>query len=180
MERAKEWLPIPGFEGYYAVSNDGEVMSMNYRRTGLPGILKPMLNTQRYPQVELCPAGSTKRHYLLVPYLVLLAFVGPRPKGLVINHIDSNPLNNRVENLEYCTQKENVHHAWKHGNAHALHGEEHGSSTLKDGDVRGIRKLLRMGFKQEEIASMTGTSQSTVSDIKLNKRWAHVKDEENV
>ena len=45
----------------------------------------------------------------------MLAFRGPTPKGKVINHIDGNKMNNRLDNLEFITQGENLKHAYDHG-----------------------------------------------------------------
>jgi hypothetical protein len=70
--------------------------------------LKPSLSG-RYPIVTLSKEGRIR--YFTVHSLIALAFLGPRPEGGVVNHIDGNKLNNRPDNLEYCTPKENAEHA---------------------------------------------------------------------
>lgn len=91
----------------YEVSNFG-----NIRRKQLGGGYKNIngciLTTgggYKYFQVQ----RDGKRINHLFHHLVAKHFIGDRPDGLVIDHIDINPLNNRVDNLRYCSQKENSH-----------------------------------------------------------------------
>jgi len=106
------WKDIPGYEGFYQVSSMGRVKS-------LPRLLKnrynnflskekfltPIKNSSGYLWVKLCVGGEKS---FAVHRLVMLAFVGE--SDLVVNHLDLNKLNNRIDNLEYCTRRENVHH----------------------------------------------------------------------
>ncbi len=115
-----EWREIEEFGGAYQVSDDGQVRNA---KSGL--VLKQHYagGSILYRVVSLCN-GSEKtrgdkpkyvRRY--VHRLVADAFI-PNPCGKKeVNHIDSNPLNNTVQNLEWVTREENVRHALKHGNA---------------------------------------------------------------
>ena len=98
---------IQGYEGLYQVSNLGRVKSL------LKGkILKQADTTTGYKKVKLC--NGNKKDYK-IHRLVAYAFI-PLVEGKeIINHKDGNPLNNIVNNLEWCTQKENVIHALKTG-----------------------------------------------------------------
>jgi len=97
------WKDIEGYAGLYEVSNMGQVRSLWFGKTR---ILKPGKNTCGYLQVNLCKDGKQKM--FLVHRLVANAFI-PNPQGYpVINHRDENPLNNSVDNLEFCTRKYNV------------------------------------------------------------------------
>ena len=111
------WKDIEGYEGLYQVSNKGEVRSLDHYRKGRNGheqivrgrILKINTSYGNYGSVMLSKNGVTKRFY--VHRLVALAFI-PNPQCLpIVNHIDGNKHNNHVENLEWCTAQENVHHA---------------------------------------------------------------------
>lgn len=75
-------------------------------------VLKPGINTKGYLQVQLCK--DEKRKLFLVHRIVAEHFI-PRlnEEQDVINHIDGNKQNNNVENLEWCTQEQNVQHAIK-------------------------------------------------------------------
>ena len=107
-ENKKEtWKEIPGYEGLYQVSNTGKVKSMNYKRTGLPGILAPGNTGDGYKFVQLRNADN-KYKYHYVHRLVWEAFVGQIPEGLQINHKDEDKTNNSLENLEIVTPKQNA------------------------------------------------------------------------
>lgn len=99
---------IRGFEGYYQVNENGEVFSIRRRKK-----LKHAFARRGYLKVRLQKDGLDKT--LLVHRLVADAFI-PNPEALPhVNHKDGNRENNQVSNLEWCTSKENVRHAWKTG-----------------------------------------------------------------
>lgn len=103
------WKDIPGYEGRYQVSNTGKVKSMNYRRTGVPGIIAPGNTRDGYQFVTICKADKKRKNYL-VHRLVWESFVGPIPEGLQVNHKDENKSNNSLENLELMTPKQNINY----------------------------------------------------------------------
>ena len=87
----------------YEVSTRGRVRSLNYKQTGQIKVLKPQ-NNGRYYQVNLSKNGQQK--LLLVHRLVGIAFIPNLDNKPTINHINENTYDNRVENLEWATQKE--------------------------------------------------------------------------
>lgn len=120
MSSGPEWRDVPGYEGYYQVSNDGRVRSVDRvvpclgdgrprfstLRKGVE--LKPHKDKYGYMIVNLSKDGTRKKHK--VHRLVMLAFAGECPDGLQVNHKDENKANNRVGNLEYVTCKENINY----------------------------------------------------------------------
>ena len=93
------WKPVVGWEGIYEVSNLGKVRNMY-------GVILIGWKTKDYHYISLSKNGKNKKYR--VHRLVAQAFI-PNPKNLpVVNHIDENKLNNCVDNLEWCTQEENV------------------------------------------------------------------------
>lgn len=162
-----EWRAIGGQEGRYAVSDAGGVMSMDYKGSGLPGLLKAG-SCRGYATVEI---GHGKRY--TVHRLVAAAFLGARPAGMQINHKNGIKSDNRLENLEYCTQSENMKHAFATG-LQSNQGERHSQAKLTEDKVMQIRKLLGLGFKQTEIAELMGVTQPAISLVKTGNRWTHV------
>ena len=99
------WKDVKGYEGLYQVSNFGNVRSLRYRNKYETHNLTPKCNNCGRLWVELTPRKGRK--CMLVHRLVAEAFI-PNPFGLPqINHIDENPKNNAVSNLEWCTGEEN-------------------------------------------------------------------------
>lgn len=95
------WKDIEGYEGKYQVSNLGNVKSLDYGGHGYAKVLTPKVNNSGRLWVELRKPGCVKQ--MLIHRLVGEAFI-PNPQKLPqINHKDENPMNNVVDNLEWCT-----------------------------------------------------------------------------
>jgi hypothetical protein len=103
-----EWRPAPGYEGLYDISNTGLVWSRHVERP-----MSPRINPQGYRGVNLSIADQIRS--FLVHRLVMAAFVGPCPEGMVIRHLDGDPSNNSVDNLRYGTYSENAYDRVLHG-----------------------------------------------------------------
>lgn len=107
-----EWLPVPGYEGLYKVSDEGDVWSAP-RPRARGGLLKQFGDGHGYPAVTLTMNGVQKRFG--VHQLVALAFIGPCPPGQEVRHLDGNPANRSASNLVYGTHGENMHDVIRHG-----------------------------------------------------------------
>ena len=101
------WKDVPGYEGLYQVSNYGEVKSLGNNASRKEKILKPSKNVETYLKVALWKDGNKKT--IKIHQLVTMAFLGHIPNGyeIVVNHIDNNPLNNYIGNLELVTVRYN-------------------------------------------------------------------------
>lgn len=103
------WKDITGYDGKYKISNFGNVLSLDWRGTKKPKILKKTKKSNGYLTVSLATEDSYKMVY--IHRLVASAFL-PKIEGKdFVNHKDCNKANNNVDNLEWCTQKENSIHA---------------------------------------------------------------------
>jgi HNH endonuclease/NUMOD4 motif len=131
------WLPIPGYEGKYEVSDAGHI------RNQRGYVLKPGNSGGRYgyPMVILSPR---KKHY--VHELVALAFVGPRPDGQVVRHLDGDRFNNVAPNLAYGTSSQNSYDTVDHGHhfhagrTHCGNGHEY---TAENSYWNGRQRVCR-------------------------------------
>lgn len=99
------WKDIPGYENLYQISSTGRVKSLNYRGTGKEKLLKPGLDKDGYYYVSLCKNGERKN--FKVHRLVALTFIPNPDNKECVDHINGIRNDNRVENLRWCTVKEN-------------------------------------------------------------------------
>ena len=110
------WKPIPGCEGKYEASNLGKIKSVGRQkgnRVEPDLILKPKITRAKYFRVTIWL--STGRFYRFVHRLVAMAFL-PNPNNLpVVDHIDKNTLNPRVDNLQWVTISQNNQYAFDRG-----------------------------------------------------------------
>lgn len=102
----ENWKDIPGWEGKYQASDLGRIKSLGNDRTRKEKILKPGLNSYGYYIVGLCKCG--KQFTKLVSRLVYETFIGKIPYGMQVNHINEDKTDNRLENLNLMTPKENM------------------------------------------------------------------------
>lgn len=178
MKTTEEWREIPGYEGFYEISTEGQIRSMDREvmqkgrwgtslRKAAGMILKPLALNTGYMQVTLWKQGAKCK--ASVHRLVLLAFVGP--SELPTNHKDGVKANNQLANLEYCTYAENTAHS--HQVLGNNRGERSGKSAkLNEDKVRAIRADTRT---LQVIAAEYGVTHQAIHHIKSGKNWAHVK-----
>lgn len=171
------WKEIAEFKRY-EVSTLGNIRSKGadiyirgfYIWTRPSVILKPQATKFGYLRV---PVRNDKKKLASIHRLVALTFLlNPHSKSEV-NHIDGNKANNRLENLEWCTSKENKHHAIRTGLVvFKSHGENASNVLLTEKDVLEIRRLHREGkMTQREIAKNFNTGYKNLNGIVLGKTW---------
>lgn len=95
----EEWRPVAGYIGRYEVSSLGRIWSHWSKR-----VMRPRIGGPGYPAVELKKSGSVSPRY--VHHLVAEAFLGPRPQGAEIRHLNGDKTDNRLINLRYGTRSE--------------------------------------------------------------------------
>ena len=112
------WKDVIGYEGLYQVSNLGNVKRIGF----FSGVNKkylnnynliPMDNGKGYLRIKLTKNNKSKR--VMLHRIIAEAFVDNKLNKPFVNHINSNKKDNNIENLEWCTQSENVKHAVKVG-----------------------------------------------------------------
>lgn len=109
------WRPIKGFEGLYEISSYGRVKSFKGKH---PKILHPDISRKGYLRIDL--RKNNEKHRKSIHRLVAMTFIENKEvEKNQVNHIDGNKQNNNVDNLEWCTNREN----WDHAVAHNLVGQ---------------------------------------------------------
>lgn len=112
-EIEEEWKPISEYNGQYFISNLGNVMSIKYK---YPRLLKPRKDNCGYLRVAL--VSGTKIQECKIHRLVAIEFIDNPSNKPTVNHKDGDKTNNKVNNLEWATNKEQMVHAKKIGLLH--------------------------------------------------------------
>lgn len=165
----EHWKPFGN--GRYEISSCGRVRRMYIGPHTFIGRIKQLQhNSAGYVHVTISVDGAPKT--LLVHQLVAEHFIGRRPEGMVINHKDANKNNNGVENLEYVTPYENVHHTIRLGRN--VKGEAVPQSKLKLEEVKAIKHMLLDGIPCKIIGDMFKVTPQAIRLIKHRINWAWV------
>lgn len=172
---------IADFEGY-GITRDGKPWSRMTKESlgrwkGTKSVvgttwkpMKPGRSGSGYRMVIL--RKNNKSHMRYIHVLVLEAFVGPRPKGMVACHNDGNKENNCVENLRWGTRQSNEADKAKHMTK--VQGAKHFLAKMDDDIVRCVRERHAAGITQQALADLHGVDQVTISQVITGKTWKHV------
>lgn len=166
------WKPIKGYEGLYEVSNTGKVRSLKkIVNNGKGSILKG--SNDRYSTVSLYKSGKEKRR--TIHRLVAETFI-PNPHNKPqVNHKDGIRENNHIDNLEWCTSKENINHALEIGIGTI--GERNGLSKFSNKQVEDLRKVFKpydSKYGGAALARKYGTSNKTMHYILTNRTYKNI------
>ena len=165
------WKDIEGYYGEYQISNYGRVKSF---KTGEPKILKLKTNNKGYKWVTLFINGIQSN--LLVHRLVATHFLGNENNYKIINHIDENPSNNNVSNLEWCTYSDNVKKSSKFNNYYKMNKILCKPKNSKHKDTsKKVKQLLEGNIvkifnNSLEVKRFLGFDQSFILSCCRNKR----------
>jgi hypothetical protein len=177
------WRDIPNYEGFYQVSNLGNIKSLQRtiqcpsRWGGLKGLTTPerilKLNkmSSGYQLINLFKNNKSKG--FLVHRLVLTCFIGPCPKGMECRHLDGTKDNNCLDNLCWGTATENQADRQQHGTK--CIGTKNPMAKKTEKEIKEIRRLYSVGaYNQYELADMFNLTQTTVGAIVNHKLWRHI------
>lgn len=112
----EKWMPVVGYEGYYEISSNGNVRSLDRKtksRTAFGQTIKPAIQNSGYLFVSLHKSGASKN--FLIHRLVATAFISNNANKKYVNHINGVKTDNQVKNLEWCTFSENIQHSYDNG-----------------------------------------------------------------
>lgn len=156
------WKPIKIHSGY-EVSSLGRVRSLprnvirqGYKDYPIKGrIIKQSLNTSGYPSFTI--QVDKRQKTMRVHCLVAEAFLGERPEGMTVSHIDGNSQNNNIDNLCYESLKDNC-------------GRGKRYNRLSEDTKRYIRQMCFFSdMSPKEISDKTGCSMRHISKLRNRK-----------
>lgn len=164
----ERWAPVHSDTRAMEVSDFGDVRVL---RAGVWAPLKLGLAKDGYRYVAVAKGG--KFHKTNVAWLVADRFIGPRPGGEFVCHLDDVRSHNCVDNLVYGSAKTNAKHAALNGRL--PRGTIHASAKLTEEQVRQIRELNAQGLGYLRLGRMFGVRQFVIYGIVKRLTWAHVE-----
>jgi hypothetical protein len=173
------WVDIKGYEGTYMVSTRGRIKSVDRQilRKGklinLKGtIRKPNIYQNGYLWVMLIKENTRLQFFV---HRIVATHLVDNPLNLpFVNHIDWDKTNNDTLNLEWCTPKQNVHHALKNGLFEYMQGENYHSATLTNKQVIEIRNGYNKGDNMEMIAKKYNVLGDTIRSVIKRKTFKNI------
>jgi hypothetical protein len=172
-----EWRLVLSLNSRYEIDNFG-----NIRNSATKKILKVHLNRHGY---LVCQVRQEVNRYknIQIHCLVAECFVGDKPVGKIVNHIDGVKTNNAPENLEYVTYSENINHAYKNG----LRGRptcfpyikqtgKHPQAKIDEDMAKRIKILkLETNWGARKIAKALDLPRSLVAHVIGGRSWKNVE-----
>lgn len=164
------WKDVKDFEGLYQVSNLGNVKRLVSKRVLAERLIGSSIDRYGYVKRVLCKDG--KMYFFTEHRLVANAFIPNDFNKPTVNHINGIKTDNKLDNLEWCTIKENNDHAINTGLKN-LKGIKHHKCKLTEEQVREIRQI---GFSQTRmsLAKKYGVSRTSILGIIRGKFWKHI------
>lgn len=161
------WKDIENYEGVYQVSNYGRIKS--FAQKSLGKIKIPHILNKGYLRIGLDKNANEVLY--LVHRLVAMAFI-PNPfKKPQINHKNSNKQDNKVQNLEWCTNGENLKHSYSMG-IHCQDGMKNNNVKLNELQVRVIRKCK--DIDNVKLGKIFNVNNTTIGRIKRKTTWISI------
>lgn len=172
-DTTERWLPVPRYEGFYEVSDLGQIRSVLHMTSRGPRggkLLAQFPDKDGYLRVNLSRIGVTRS--IPVHVLVLRTFAGEPEPGQEGRHGPNGKRDNRLTELCWGTRLENAEDKRRDGTM--ARGERQGNASLTEDAIREIRRRRAAGELQQALADAFGISQAHVSRIELRQTWTHV------
>lgn len=171
----ERWLPAAGYGGLYEVSDLGRVRSLHggKGKGKRGGLLHPAVWGKTNVHLRVILHKDSERATRTVHSLVMEAFVGPRPKGLVVCHGPGGVLDNRLVNLSHGTHSKNSGED-RLRDGTLIRGEDIKGSVLTERVVIECRKRYAAGETATVLAAEFGVNAGTMGEAVTGGTWAHL------
>lgn len=171
------WRSVPGYEGLYEVSNCGRVRSPDRVCKGPagtvemhPGRLLAVSKRLRGGYLEVSLMAGGQRKHRTVHSLVAEAFIGERPQGADVMHLDGDRENNHLENLRYGTRQQNLNQTYEYGG-------RQGPGKLTKTDALTILQRLRDGERPVALAKEYGVDSAAIYHLRNGTTFKWLREE---
>ena len=172
----EEWIGLKykerNLSDLFEVSNLG-----NIRRTESKKILKYHIKKNKYISINISCGSRKDMITLRLHTAVLESFCGINKDKPQVNHIDFNPSNNKLSNLEWCTASENIKHSYTKTESNRPKGEKRKGSKLKEKDVVFIKQNYiprDKVFGGRALAKQFNVCHTVIQDVLLKLTWKHI------
>jgi len=162
----ENWKPVKDFEKLFEVSDLG-----NFRRKGKENNLNQYKTATGYMTLATTPYGRAKGWKTFrIHREVAKAFIDNPENKPQVNHKDGVKHNNKVDNLEWCTARENTQHAWETGLAKPLTPEQAPNTKLSNEEIKMIYENYKNGIDSlRNLCKQAGIGHATV--VRRHKRF---------
>jgi hypothetical protein len=161
----EQWIDLPNYEDHYQISNFGNFA----KKTKTGRLLRKLNSATHYLSVSLKNIDGTGQKCIYIHTTVAKLFIGERPDGMVIRHLDGNRYNNKVSNLQYGYPKQNYEDLIKHK---TNKGSNNGRAILNENSAKAIKFLLQNNVSVKLLSNAFDVSIGTIYAIDKGRNWS--------
>jgi hypothetical protein len=183
------WKPIKGFEQFYEASNLGRIKSIGrivhqthmdkYKKERM---MTPYLNPKKYLCTKLYDGFDNSKSFT-IHKIIALTFLENPNNYIEVNHVDGNKVNNRVDNIEWCSRSHNVRETYRLGlkDPSKYMGSGNKTSKLTEEQVLSIREEYKnKSLNQRQLAIKYNVGNTLIGMIVHNQIWKHILNQQEV
>lgn len=156
-------------DGMYSVTDDGRIINHDFYKKGGDRECRLRMTSCGYLETHLRGVGKIPVHRVIA-----IAFLGNPDEYRQVNHLNGIKTDNRPQNLEWATSKENINHAINTGLKPKTNGEQRRLAKLTREQVLEIKEKLRVGMSHTAIAKDYPVGHQAISKISNGSRWGYV------
>lgn len=176
--QGEKWKQAEGYSPNYYVSNMGRILTLTaHNKPSNPAIMKPAQDFDKRRNEKGYLRTVMDGKSIRVHRIVAQTWIPNPDNKPFVNHKNGDKADNRVDNLEWCDNSENMVHAYRHGLIKVNRGDNNCHSRLTEEQVRCFKREWKYGRKmtRKEYAKKLGVSEATLKDIIRGRSWGWLK-----